>query len=77
MDIIIRLPSYKNPFDSIDFDIILIIINRYSKIARYLVYHKSIDTLKLIKLLFEKIFLYFNISNDIVSNRNIIFINKF
>ena len=77
MDFIIRLPPYKNPFNGINFDIILVVINRYSKIARYLVYRKSINTLEFIKLLFEKIFLYFSISNNIVFDRGTIFINKF
>ena len=77
MDFIIGLSPYRNSFGNIDFDIILVIINRYSKIVRYLVYRKSIDAFEFIELFFERIFLYFNISSDIISDKSTIFINKF
>ena len=50
MDFITRLPPYKNPSNN-DFDSILVIIYYYSKIAKYIPYHKTINTPELITLL--------------------------
>jgi hypothetical protein len=51
MDFIIGLLLYKNLIKDLDFNIILIITNRYSKIIRYIIYYKIINSLELIKII--------------------------
>ena len=51
MDFIISLLLYKNLIEGLNFNIILIIINRYSKIVKYITYNKTINSPELIKLI--------------------------
>jgi hypothetical protein len=51
MDFITGLPPYKNPARGPDFNIILVVINRYSKIARYITCHKTINSPELAKII--------------------------
>ena len=51
MDFVIGLLLYKNPIGDSDFDIILIIINRYSKIVKYITYNKTVNSPELIKFI--------------------------
>jgi hypothetical protein len=47
MDFVTSLPPSKNPNASEDYDLILVIVDRFSKIARYISYHKTINALEL------------------------------
>jgi hypothetical protein len=51
MNFIINLLLYKNLVKDSNFNIILIVINRYSKIVRYIIYYKIVNFLKLIKII--------------------------
>jgi hypothetical protein len=51
MDFITGLLAYKNKRKSADFNIILVIINRYLKILCYILCYKTIIALQLIKRL--------------------------
>ena len=63
--------------ENVIYDIILVIIDRYTKIIKYLSMIIKIDVAKLTKLFFEKIVLYFDISADIINNKDTLFINVF
>jgi hypothetical protein len=77
MDFVTGLLLYKNPIGGPDFDIILIIINRYSKMARYIAYNKIVNSPELAKFMWENVFSLFGISNRIVSDRGIVFTSHF
>ena len=77
MDFVTGLPLYKNPVGGPDFDTILIIINRYSKMARYITCNKTVDSPELIKLIWENVFSLFDIPDRIVSDRGIVFTSHF
>ena len=47
MDFITGLPFSKNPNGGEDYDSILIIVDRFSKMARYIPYYKTINALEL------------------------------
>ena len=47
MDFVTGLPPSKNPNGGKDYDLILVIVDRFSKMARYIPCHKTIDALKL------------------------------
>ena len=51
MDFITGLPGCKNPVGGPDFDAILVIIDRYSKMARYITCYKTVDFPELAKIL--------------------------
>ena len=51
MDFITGLPGYKNPAGGLDFNTILVVVNRYSKMAQYIAYYKTINSLELTKIL--------------------------
>ena len=75
MNFITKLFSSKKR--DVVYDSILIIINRYIKMIKYILIIKKIDVAKLTKMFFKKIVLRFNISNKIVNDKKFMFINAF
>ncbi len=59
------------------YDLILVIVDYYMKMTRYLFMKKTLTVVKLTKLFFKKIALRYEISNDIIINKNSLFINAF
>ena len=59
------------------YDLILMIINRYIKMIKYVLIIKKIDVAKLTKVFFKKIVLRFDISNKIVNDKKFVFTNAF
>jgi len=59
------------------YDLILVIVNHYMKMTRYLLIKKTLTVVKLTELFFEQIALRYEILNDIIINRNNLFINVF
>jgi len=53
------------------------IINYYIKMMHYLLIKKTLTVVKLAKLFFEEIALKYEISNNIIIDRNNLFINVF
>ena len=75
MNFMIDLSSSKR--ENVVYNAIFIIINNYIKMNKYLSMIIKIDIAKFEKLLFEKIVLRFNISVDIINDKNFLFINTF
>ena len=75
MDFIIGLPLSK--YTRIIYNYILVIVDRFMKIAYYLAIKKIIIAKKLAKLFFFKIACKFSILVRIISNRGNIFISTF
>ncbi len=59
------------------YDLIFVIVNHYTKMMHYLSMKKTLTVVELAKLFFKKIALRYEISSDIVINRNNLFINAF
>ena len=59
------------------YDSILMIINRYIKMIRYISITIKIDVATLAKVFYEKIVLRFDTSSDIVSDRDSVFTSAF
>jgi len=59
------------------YDLILVIVDYYMKMTRYLFMKKTLTVVKLTELFFKKIALRYEISNDIIINKNSLFINAF
>ena len=66
-----------NKYKNIIYNFILIIIDRFIKMIKYLLINIIIDVVALTKFFYIKIIYYYDILNDIVNNRNSIFINIF
>ena len=64
-------------FKNVIYNVILIIINRFIKIIKYLFIKITIDIVTLTKMFYNKIIYRYNILNDIVNDRDFIFINNF
>ena len=75
MNFIIDLPSSKR--DKIVYNSIFMIINKCTKMIKYLSIIIKIDVAKLTNVFFEKIILHFNMSADIVNDKDFLFINAF
>ena len=75
MNFIIRLLLNKKR--DVVYNSILMIIDQYIKMIRYVLIIKKIDVAKLTKMFFKKIVLCFNISSKIVSDRKFVFTNAF
>ena len=59
------------------YDSILMIIDRYIKMIKYILIIKKIDVAELTKVFFEKIVLRFDMSDKIVNDRKFVFTNVF
>ncbi len=59
------------------YDSIFMIVDHYIKMTRYLFMKKTLTVVELTKLFFEKIALRYEISSDIVIDRNSLFISAF
>ncbi len=75
MNFITDLSSSK--WKEVMYDLILVIVDHYTKMTHYLFTKKILTVIKLAKLFFEQIALRYKISNDIVIDRNSLFINAF
>ena len=75
MNFIIGLSLSKR--ENVVYDAIFVIINKCTKMIKYLSVIIKIDVAKLTKLFFEQIVLRFDISTDIVNDKNFLFINVF
>ena len=75
MNFVIDLSLSKR--EGVVYDAILVIVDKCTKIIKYLSMIIKIDAAKLTKLFFKKIVLHFNISADIVNNKDFLFINIF
>ena len=59
------------------YDSILMIIDQYIKMIRYVLIIKKIDVAELTKIFFEKIVLRFDMSDEIVNDKKFMFMNAF
>ena len=64
-------------FKNVIYNIILIIINRCTKMIKYLFIKITIDVVTLTKIFYNKIMCRYNMLNDIVNDQDFIFINNF
>ena len=64
-------------FKNVIYNVILIIINRFIKIIKYLFIKIIIDVVTLTKVFYNEIIYRYNMLNDIVNDRDFIFINNF
>ncbi len=76
VDFIIRLLESQT-FNDKKCDIILIIVYRFIKYTLYIFITKRFTVEDFIILFFEYIFRFFKLSNDIVFDKDNLFINKF
>ena len=63
--------------DNVVYDLILIIINKYIKMIKYLSINIKINVSKLTNVFFEKIVLHFDMLTDIINDKDFLFINIF
>ena len=68
---------FSNKRRDVVYDSILIIIDRYIKMIKYILMIKKIDVAKLMKMFFKKIVLRFDISNEIMNDKKFVFMNVF
>jgi len=75
MDMITGLPSSKRN-DSV-YDAILVIVDRYIKMAQYISISKTLTTMQLADIFFEKIVCRYKTPKEIVSDRGLIFTSSY
>ena len=68
---------FSNKKRDVIYDLILIIIDWYIKMIKYISIIKKIDVTELTKIFFKKIVLYFDMSDEIVNDKKFIFMNMF
>ena len=75
MNFIIDLSLSKR--ENVVYNAIFVIIDRYTRMIKYLSIVIKINVAKLMKLFFKKIVLRLNISADIVNDKDFLFVNVF
>ena len=66
-----------NKYKNVVYNVILVIINRYIKIIKYLFMFIIIDAVALTKLFFVEIIYRYDMFYDIVNDRGFVFISAF
>ena len=66
-----------NKYKNVVYDVILVIINRYIKVIRYLFIFIIVDVVALAKLFFIEIVYRYDMFYDIVNDRDFMFISVF
>jgi hypothetical protein len=75
IDFIVDLPpSIRN---GAVYDVILIVVDRYTKIARYVPYNKTCIAEKLVSMFYDEIICCYGVLNGIVSDRGSVFTNAY
>ena len=75
MNFVIEL--FSNKRRDVVYDSILMIVDRYIKMIKYISIIKKIDVAELTKVFFEEIVLHFDMSDEIMSDRDFVFTNEF
>ena len=75
MNFIMKL--FSNKRRGVVYDSILIIIDQYIKMIKYILIIKKINVAELTKMFFKKIILCFDMSNEIMSDKKFVFTNAF
>ena len=75
MNFVMKL--FSNKRRDVVYDSILMIIDQYIKMIKYVSIIKKIDVAELTKVFFKKIVLCFDMSNEIVNDKKFVFINAF
>ena len=75
MNFVTNLLSSKRK--KIVYNSIFVIVNRCTKIIKYVFITIKLDVVKLTKMFFIEIVLHFNMFENIVNNRDFVFTNKF
>ncbi len=63
--------------NKIVYDLILIVVDRYIKMTRYLSTRKTLTAVKLAELFFEEVALRYEVSKKIIIDQSSLFINAF
>ena len=77
MDFVTGLPPCKNPAGGPDFNAILVVVDQYSKMAKYIACHKTVDSPELASLMWDNVFSLFGTPDGIVSDRGTVFTSNF
>jgi hypothetical protein len=77
LDFIIKLLLSKEILTRIIYDLILVIINRLIKYAYFISYKESSTAEKLVYIFNRNIIINYGISEEIISDRNKLFISNF
>jgi hypothetical protein len=77
MDFVTGLPPSKNLNGGEDYDLILVIVDRFSKMAWYIPCYKTINALELAQRIWDSVFSLFGTPDRMVSDRGTVFISKF
>ena len=59
------------------YDLVLVVVNRFSKIVRYFPVTTTINAISLVDLIYDKIIMFIGDVNDIVSDRGSVFISDY
>jgi hypothetical protein len=75
MNFITDLSSSKRSDDV--YDSVLVIIDRYIKMTLYISVTKKITAVELAEIIFDHVMLKYDVSKDVVSNREFIFMSAY
>jgi hypothetical protein len=75
MNFITNLSSSKRSNDV--YDSVLVIVDRYIKMTLYISVTKKITAVELAEIIFDHVMLKYDVSKDVVSNREFVFTNAY
>ena len=77
MDFIFKLPLTKDTFTTVKYNSILVVVNRLTKYAHFILWREKGNAEDLAKVILKEIICHHGISQSIISDRNKLFTSKF
>jgi hypothetical protein len=77
LDFIIKLPLLREVFIRVTYDLILVVTNRLTKYAYFIFYKEGSTVEELIYIFIRNIITNYGILEEIISNRDKLFISNF
>jgi hypothetical protein len=77
LDFIVKLPLLKEVFTRVTYDSILVVTNRLTKYAYFIFYKKDLTVEELVYTFNRNIITNYKILEEIISNRDKLFISNF
>ena len=77
MDFVVKLPKSREDWTENEYDSILVVVCRLTKYVYIILYKEASTVEDLVQVLLKTVFMYYGVPDEIISDRDKLFISKF